>query len=103
MLIETPFVKDGRVTFRKTPTARLLYGWDLIDWLAETGTTVQSVSGTGVGIVPDGQPFIQGTVLCIWITGLDQIGGAENSYTFNFQCVDGSSESRTIHFIKRPA
>lgn len=103
MLIETPFVKDGRVTFRKTPAARLLYGWDLIDWLAETGTTLQSVTGTGIGITPDGQSFIQGTVMCIWIAGMDIKDGAENSYTFNFQCADGSAESRTIHFIKRPA
>ena len=103
MLIETPFVKDGRVTFRKTPSARLLYGWDLVDWLAETGTTLLSVTGAGVGIAPAGQAFIQGTVMCVWITGLDLTDGAENSYTFDFQCADGGAESRTIHFIRRPS
>jgi hypothetical protein len=103
MTIETHFIKDGKITFRKTPGARLLYGWDLVDWLAETGTTLQTVTGTGAGIAADGAPFINGTMLCIWVTGLDIAQGAENSYTFRFVCVDGSIEYRTIHFIARPA
>lgn len=103
MQIETHFIKDGKVTFRKTPMARLLYGWDLADWLDETGTVLASVSGSGVGIAPDGDAFFEGTVLCIWITGLDEAAGAENSYTFRFVCADGSIEFRTIHFIRRPA
>jgi hypothetical protein len=102
MKIETHFIKDGKVTFRKTPGARLLYGWDLADWLAETGTTLDTVTGAGTGIEPDGDPFIDGTTLCIWIAGLDETG-ADNFYTFRFVCVDTSIEYRTIHFIKRPA
>ena len=103
MQTETSFTIDGRVTFRKTPAARLLYGWDLADWLTETGTSLQSVSGVGIGIQPDGDSFIEGTVLCIWIAGLNEAADAENSYTFRFVCLDGSIEYRTIHFIKRPA
>ena len=103
MTTETYFLKDGRVTFRKTPAARLLYGWDLAEWLAETGTSVRSVTGTGIGITPDAAPFIQGTTLCIWIAGLDEAPGADNSYTFCFVCLDTSIEYRAIHFIKRPA
>lgn len=103
MSLESYFVKDGRTTIRKTPAARLLYGWDLRDWLAEAGTALAAVTGTGEGITPDGDPFIQGSVLCIWIGGLDEAEGAANSYTFRFVCADGSFDYRTIHFIKRPA
>ena len=103
MITEMYFIKDGRVTFRKTPAARLLYGWDLTAWLANTGTTLQSVTGIAIGITPDGNPFIQGTTLCIWVTGLDEAAGADNAYTFRFLCLDGSIEYRTIHFIRRPA
>lgn len=101
MSLESYFVKDGKTTIRKTPSAHLLYGWNLIDWLAETGTTLATVTGTGEGITPDGDPFIQGTTLCVWIAGLDESEGAANSYTFRFVCVDGSIDDRTIYFIKR--
>lgn len=101
MNTETFFVKDGKTTIRKTPAAHLLYGWDLANWLAETGTTLQSVTGVGVGITPVGSPFIQGTAICIWIAGLNEAEGAANSYTFRFKCYDTSDEYRTIHFIKR--
>ncbi|MCC6071455.1 hypothetical protein ACFSQU_18100 [Massilia sp. GCM10020059] len=103
MNLETFFVKDGKTTILKTPAARLLYGWDLAAWLNEAGTSLQEVGGTGVGIQPDGDAFIQGTVVCVWITGLDESDGAANSYTFRFVCADGSVDYRTIHFIKRPA
>lgn len=103
MTLETFFSKDGRTTIRKTPAARLLYGWDMAPWLNEAGTSLQDVTGTGVGITPDGAAFISGTVLCVWIAGLDESDGAENSYTFRFVCADGSVDYRTIHFIKRPA
>lgn len=103
MALETYFIQNGKITIRKTPAARLLYGYDMASWLSEAGTSLESVTGTGAGITPDGDPFIQGTVLCSWIGGLDESEGAENSYTFRFVCADGSIDYRTIHFIRRPS
>lgn len=102
MRIETYFVKDGRCSIHKTPTARLLYGEDLVDWLAQTGTTLTAVTGTVVGVTMDGLAFIQGTVVCAWITGLDEADGAENSLTLRFTCADGSVDERKLYFLKRP-
>lgn len=103
MRIETYFVIDGRLTIYKTPRAHLLYGIDLADWLEKTGSPLQDVTAIEQGVTRDGDPFISGTAVCAWITGLDETEGAVNSYTFNFACADGKSQdSRTIHFLKRP-
>jgi hypothetical protein len=101
---ETYFVKDGKITIYKNPGARLKYGIDLAEWLAEAGTALLGVTaGDVVGVTLDGQPFIDGTWICAWVTGLDQADGADNLVTFDFTCTDGKSEdSRTIHFLKRP-
>lgn len=101
MRVDTYFVKDGKTTIRKTQSARLLYGWDMVDWLAETGTTLANVTATAAGVALDGVAFIQGTVMCAWVTGLDEADGAVNSVTFSFACLDGSTDTRTLHFIAR--
>lgn len=101
MRVDSYFVKDGKTTIQKTPAARLLYGWDMADWLEEAGTTMASVTGAAVGVALDGGAFIQGTVMCAWVTGLDEEEGAENSVTFSFACADGSTDKRTLHFIAR--
>lgn len=102
MRIETYFVVDGKITIFKTPSARLLYGVNLAAWLTLAGTTLQTVKGSPRGVTMDGEAFIDGTVVCAWVDGLAAGEGVENSLTFDFECADGSKDSRTIHFKKRP-
>lgn len=100
---ETYFVLNGEPTIYKNPGACLLYGIDLVDWLASAGTTLESVEATAVGISIVGEPLIVGTVVCAWIEGLDESNGAQNKCVFDFKCADGkSTDSRAIYFKKRP-
>jgi len=100
---ETYFVINGQPTIYKNPGARLLYGIGLADWLAEAGTTLETVTAEATGVVIDGAPFILGDVVCAWIQGLDERDGAVNKCVFNFTCADGKSgDSRSIYFKKRP-
>jgi hypothetical protein len=104
MITDRFFVKDGVATIFKTPGAELVYGLDLVDWLKLTGTTLATVEVkdfTGVQAV--GEPWIDGTCVAVWITGLDEQEGAINCCTFAFAGADGKSwDARTIHFAKRP-
>jgi hypothetical protein len=103
MTVETFFVKNGKPIIYKNQSARLLYGYDLSDWLDEIGTTLESVTAVVVGVAIDGDAFHQDGALCAWITGLDETEGAVNSCCFSFVCADGSEDERTIYFQKRPA
>lgn len=100
---EVFLVLHGQPTILKTPRARLLYGIDLTDWIAETGSPLASVTADVRGVTRDGEAFIQGATVCAWIKGLDEAEGAVNSCTFAFACADGSADERTIYFQKRPA
>jgi hypothetical protein len=104
MRTETYFVINGKLSIYKTPGARLLYGIDLADWLAKTGSQLDSVTAAVAGVTLDGPAFVDGTQVCAWIQGLDEAEGAVNTCTFTFICTDGkSTDSRTIHFLKRPS
>lgn len=104
MRTDTYFISNGKLCIYKTPTAELLYGLDLVDWLATTGTQLSSVSAAVQGVTLVGDPFIDGTKVCAWINGFDQTDGAINTCTFAFAGTDGkSSDTRTIHFLQRPS
>lgn len=103
MGIETYFVKYGKATIYKTPSASLVYGWDMADWLAEFGSSLLSVTATVQGVTMVGDAFIQGTAVCARISGLDLAAGAVNSCTFRFFCTGGDDyDERTIYFEARP-
>ena len=101
--IETYFVKDGRPTIYKTPAAKLNYGYDLKDWLAEIGADLADVSAEVVGVAKTHEAKIQGTCVYVNLEGLDESEGATNSCTFKFTAddPDASYDERTIYFIKR--
>ena len=102
MAVETYFVRHGHPTIYKNPSARLLYGVNLRDWLAESSTSLVSVQADAQGVELDGAAFVRGTIVCAWIKGLDTADGAVNSCRFEFVCADGSVDEATIYFVKRP-
>jgi hypothetical protein len=97
-MIETYKIVRGVPVIKKTPRSRLPYGLDLVDWL--DGATLVSVTAVAVGVNIDGTPFIVGTKVAVYLTGLDEREAANNSCTFTFTSTEGT-DSRTIYFSRR--
>jgi hypothetical protein len=104
MRTETYFVTSGRLSIYKTPSAELYYGINLKNWLAKAGTSLASVTATVAGVTLAEDAAVDGTIVKALVAGLDEADGAENWIRFDFTCTDDKSrDSRTIHFLKRPA
>lgn len=102
MATDSFFVQHGKTCILKTPGAKLLYGWDLARWLEKAGTALDQVDADTVGVTLEEPAYIDGTVLCAWVSGFDLAVGAENHLTWSFTCTDGSVEQRRLHFVLRP-
>lgn len=84
--------------YEKDPSARLDYGWDWVDWLAEVGDTIASrtVTVTKGDVVVESSAIV-GTQVVAWVTGGTL--GTEAEVTFHITTAGGRQDDRTTKLV----
>lgn len=102
MTIKTYRKIDGKYTIDKVLGARGKYGIDLVDWLAEMGTSIVSVTAVGVGVTVETPGTVAGSIAWVWVSGGSTTAGADNYVTLTITMADTAIEVRTLYFIISP-
>lgn len=84
---------QGQYTIEKDPDAILVYGFDLVLWLAGEDLLSLDVIGEGVDVVSSG---IVGTRVLAQVSGGE--AGKMARATFRFTTTSGARDDRTMRF-----
>jgi len=89
---------EGQLVLEKDPEDKRYYVADVGRDLTDSNTTVTTVTSTCVGVVELVKPQMQGRLAVIKLGGLDTSADPLNYCKLRFNCANGESFFRTIHF-----
>lgn len=102
MAIRTFTQVAGKWTIPKDPDSKLIYSGNIEDWLADSGSTIDTVIAlpTGVTVTP-GSTGHQGSKIYSRVEGLDVTNEESvNKLTWRVTLADTQTEDFTIYFSR---
>jgi hypothetical protein len=98
LLPNGPYLKNKKWTINKVPADKLYYIGDVTRDLADSGTTIKSVTALTNGVTLLEGPSPQGGLIVVKIGGLNLTTGFDNYCTLRILLNNGEQIDRTIHF-----